>query len=124
MKILLSIRPEYARRILDGTKRFEFRKRIHRDPRVQTVVIYATMPVGMVIGEFTIESVHADDPESLWEHTKEHSGISKEFFSSYFHGRDVAYAIEIKKVRKFRKPKSVSEYLASGIAPQSYAYVD
>lgn len=123
MKVLLSIKPEYAHRILDGTKRYEFRRRVHRDARVHTVVIYATKPVGKVVGEFSIKDVHTEHPDSLWEKTKEFSGITKQFFSEYFHGRDVGHAIEVKTVKRYRKPKELRDFLASGVAPQSYAYV-
>ena len=123
MKVLLSIKPEYANRILEGTKRYEFRKRVPLDARVKTVVIYATMPVGKVVGEFSIESVHAEAPSRLWSRTKGASGITRKFFSEYFHGREIAYAIEVKEVMKYPKPKSVRDFLPSGVAPQSFAYV-
>ncbi|NVZ11546.1 ASCH domain-containing protein [Allochromatium humboldtianum] len=123
MKVLLSIKPDYANRILDGTKRYEFRRRVHQDVRVRTVIIYATKPIGKVVGEFSIKNVHSDHPDSLWEKTKEFSGITKEFFSDYFRGRDVGHAIEVKTVKRYKKPKDLSEFLASGVAPQSYAYV-
>lgn len=123
MKVLLSIKPEYAQRILDGTKRFEFRRRVHRDPRVHTVVIYATMPVGKVLGEFSIKSVHSEHPDSLWEKTKEFSGITQNFFAEYFSGRDLGHAIEVKKVKKYSQPRDLGDFLPGGVAPQSYAYV-
>lgn len=123
MKILLSIKPEYAESILNGTKRYEFRRRVHADDRVRTVVIYATLPVGKVVGEFTIEEVHAAPPKNLWSRTKAASGITKSFFSEYFAGREVAYAIEVKKVKRYSRPKSLHEVLPSGVAPQSYAYL-
>ncbi|MDD8572078.1 ASCH domain-containing protein, partial [Escherichia coli] len=50
MKVLLSIKPEYAESILSGKKKYEFRKNIFRNKNVDTIVIYATMPVGKVIG--------------------------------------------------------------------------
>lgn len=123
MKVLLSIKPEYAHRILDGTKRYEFRRKIHRDPRVRTVVLYATKPLGKVVGEFSIKYVHSGHPDSLWEKTKEFSGITQQYFREYFHGRDIAHAIEVKTVKRYRKPKELREFLPSGTAPQSYAYV-
>ena len=42
-KILISIKPEYVKRILSGEKMYEYRKRVPAD--VKTVVIYATAPV-------------------------------------------------------------------------------
>jgi predicted transcriptional regulator len=124
MKILLSIKPEYAERILDGTKKYEFRKRVHTNPLVRTVVIYATMPVGKVVGEFSIEQVHAETPKHLWAKTKFASGITQSFFADYFSGRDIAYAIEVKKVKRYATPKRIKDFLPSGVAPQSYAYIE
>jgi len=40
------------------------------------------MPVGKVIGEFTIEEIHSDCPERLWDKTKEFSGITEGFFTT------------------------------------------
>ena len=123
MKILLSIKPEYANRILDGSKKFEFRKRLFRNGDVHTVVIYATLPVGKVVGEFTIRRVHSERPDKLWRRTSRFSGISKAFFSEYFHGRDVGHAIEVNTAIRYAVPLDLGDVLASGVAPQSYAYV-
>ncbi len=123
MRVLLSIRPEYAYSILEGKKRFEFRRRIHRDDRVHTVVIYATMPVGKVIGEFSIREIHSERPSRLWSKTKGFSGISREFFDAYFSGRELGYAIEVHKVKRYAEPQPLQRYLPSGVAPQSYAYI-
>jgi predicted transcriptional regulator len=58
------------------------------------VVVYATKPVGKVIGEFTVSDVHSDSPARLWSRTKAHSGISRVFFDEYFEGREKGFAIE------------------------------
>lgn len=123
MKILLSIKPQYAESILDGSKRFEFRKRIHSDSRVKTIVIYATMPVGKVIGEFVIAEIHSDNPALLWEKTKEFSGISRSFFIEYFQNKEIGYAIEVKSVKRYKTPKSIKNFLPNGVPPQSYVYL-
>lgn len=123
MRIMLSIKPQYAQSILEGSKKYEFRKRVHRDSRVTTVVIYATLPVGKVIGEFTIGGIYSESPESLWRKTKSHCGISKEFFATYFRGRLIGHAIEIKSTRRYKTPMRVKDFLPSGVPPQSYAYL-
>jgi len=124
MKVLLSIKPEYANSILDGTKRYEFRRRIHRNSHVHTVVIYATKPIGKVVGEFSIKHVHSESPNQLWERTKNYSGISKRLFFKYFQGRDVGHAIEVNHVRRYHEPMLIEDFLPSGIPPQSYAYIN
>lgn len=123
MKVLLSIKPEFAYRILDGQKRYEFRRRIHQNQDIDTILIYATKPVGKVVGEFSIGEIHSEHPDDLWEKTKDYAGISHSFFSSYFEGRTVGHAIEVKKVKRYRIAKNLADFLSSGVAPQSYAYV-
>lgn len=123
MKVLLSIKPEYAHKILSGSKHYEFRKAVFKDSRVNTVVIYATKPLGKVIGEFDIESVIQDEPQSLWEQTKEFSGITKLFFDEYFDGREKAFAIKIKSTSTYDEPKNLKDFLPNGIAPQSFCYL-
>jgi len=87
MRVLLSIKPEYAEKILNGTKRFEYRKSAPRNEAVRTVVIYATMPVGKVVGEFEVAGVLRESPDALWKQTKTASGITRKFFDEYFSGR-------------------------------------
>lgn len=122
MKVLLSIKPEFAERIFDGRKKYEFRKAIFKNPDIQTVVVYASSPVQRVIGEFDIESILSDAPENLWNATQEHSGISKEFFFDYFSERDVGFAIKVKNVRRFKEPRCLrTSYNVS--PPQSFCYI-
>ena len=66
MKALLSIKPEFIEKIFSGEKQVEFRKSCFKED-VQTVVVYATMPVGKIVGEFEIETILSDSPEELWE---------------------------------------------------------
>lgn len=122
MRVLLSIKPEYAFKIFDGSKKFEFRRVIFKDPTVRTVVVYASSPVQQVIGEFEIDDIFSVDPESLWEMTKKHSGISEDFFYQYFANRDIAHAIKIKKTKKYRKPLCIKEDF-NVLPPQSYTYL-
>lgn len=123
MKVLLSIKPEYAEKILDGEKRFEFRKAIPKSQNVSTIVIYATMPVGKVVGEFEVKAFLSDSPNALWSYTSEAAGISRRFFNEYFRGRDTAHAIEVRSVKRYKKPLSLSSVLSSGVAPQSFCYL-
>jgi predicted transcriptional regulator len=124
MHVLLSIHPEHAEKILSGEKKFEFRKNIFKNSSVKKVLIYATMPIGKVIGDFEIASIIDDKPNNVWKTTKSHAGISRKFFDSYFTGRDRAVAIAVKNPRRFNVPKNLSD-LAEGIsAPQSYRYID
>ena len=123
MKVLLSIKPEFAERIFDGTKRFEFRRSVFRDRSVRTVVLYVTRPVGMIVGEFDVGDIITETPDFLWERTRAHAGISREFFDSYFEGRDRANAIEVAEVRRFATPIKPGAAIENFTPPQSYMYV-
>lgn len=123
MKILLSIKPEYAEKILNGTKRFEYRRALYRNKDVRAVVIYATKPVGKVVGEFEVGGLLSDDPESLWASTKKHSGITKQFFMSYFENREMAFAIKVANPIRYDEPRPLSDLVGSSPAPQSFMYL-
>ncbi|SRR6266851_8286310 len=123
MKVLLSVKPEHAERIFNGSKKFEFRKAIFKQAPVTTVVVYATLPVGKVIGEFTIAGIIANRPSAVWEQTKKHSGISREFFDKYFMGRHRAFAIQVQNPKRYRNSLDLIDVHPRGIAPQSFCYI-
>ena len=123
MKILLSIKPEYAEKIFSGEKRFEFRKAIFRNRAVKVVVVYATQPVGKVVGEFEIEAVLEAHPRVIWSKTKRFSGITRSFFDEYFSGRDRAYAIKVSKAERYTLPLDLNSVVPSCHAPQFFRYL-
>lgn len=123
MKVLLSIKPEFVEKIFSEEKRFEYRKTIFKQ-KVDTVVIYSTMPEGRIVGEFSIESILNDDPESIWNVTNRYSGISHNFFKQYFNNKERAYAIKIGDIERYEKPIDPKSFDFPFTAPQSFFYVD
>lgn len=121
--VLLSIKPEFAHKIFEGSKKFEFRKQVFKDTSVKKVIVYSSSPEQKVIGEFEIETILSDTPNNIWIQTKLYSGISQEFYNEYFKGRDNAYAIKVASTKKYRKEKSLADYNVQS-APQSFAYVE
>lgn len=123
MKVLLSIKPQFVEEIFNGNKKFEYRKSIFKRKDITSVVIYSTMPVGKIVGEFDIEDILEEHPKKLWEKTKNYSGITEDFYDSYFTGRDKGYAIKIKSLNKYDEPKCPHEMYGNFTAPQSFKYV-
>ena len=122
MKVLMSIKPEFASKIFDGSKRYEFRRIIFKQLAVKTVVVYASSPTQKVIGEFEIESILEHPPKELWNRTREGAGIGKDHFMAYFGDKRVGYAIRIKATKRYRKPKCLkTDYNLK--PPQSYLYL-
>lgn len=124
MKVLLAIKPEFALKIFEGTKRFEFRRAIFKDTRVKKIIVYASSPVQKVIGEFDIDEIIFLHPNLLWEETKKDAGISKEYFDEYFFERDLGFAIKIKSFKKYLQPLCLQADLKIKTPPQSFMYLD
>jgi predicted transcriptional regulator len=123
MKVMLSIKPVFVEAIFNGNKKFEYRKRIFKRPNIKFVVIYSTMPVGKIVGEFEIENILEDNPKVLWAKTKKYSGVSEDFYDNYFTGRDKGFAIKIKSLNKYDEPRCPHEMYENFTAPQSFKYI-
>jgi len=123
MKVILSIKPEYAERILSGEKKFEFRKSVFKNKNVDTVIIYATMPVGKIIGEFKVGDILMYSPAELWNKTKTYAGISHKFFEDYFDSREKAFAISVKNPKRYVSPLNLEDVSPGAKAPQSFRYL-
>lgn len=121
MKVVLSIKPEFANKIFDGSKKYEFRKAIFKNDKIKTVIVYASSPVQQVIGEFEIEKIIIHDIDTLWEMTQHYSGISEDYFYQYFADKEMGYAIKIKKTKKYKIPKCLRADF-NLLPPQSFAY--
>ena len=122
-KILLSIKPDFAQRIFDGSKRYEFRRVLFRSESVTTVVVYASSPVKRVIGEFTVGGVLKLGKQALWKKTKNHAGIEKRYFDLYFSGQCVAFAIKISRPERYSAPIRLEHAFDFSRPPQSFRYL-
>lgn len=123
MKVILSIKPKYAFKIFDGSKKFEFRRTIFKNKEVKKVLVYASSPVSKVIGEFDIEDIYFEDLRLLWDKTSQFSGITKQFFFQYFDGKESGYAIKVKNPIKYDKSLEIKN--SYGVhPPQSFVYVN
>lgn len=122
MRVLLSIKPEYAFKIFEGSKKYEFRKIIFKRKDIEKVIVYASSPVQKVIGEFEIADILCEETELLWQMTQQYAGISKEFYDQYFENRDRAFAIQVGSVKEYVHPKTLSDFDID-FAPQSFAYL-
>lgn len=119
--IILSIHPQHIKKILSGEKRYEYRKLIPMD--IRYIVVYATAPIKMIVAFIEIDSIIKGAPKEVWEKTKNHAGISKDFFMRYFSNHQDSYAIKIKAVHKLRPPKPLTDLKDNICAPQSYNYL-
>ncbi len=122
MKVLLSIKPEFALKIFDGSKKYEYRRAIFKRGEVTTVVVYASDPIKKVIGEFAIGDILHDEPQMLWVKTKDHAGITEKRFLEYFRDKTKGYAIKINTTKMYNNPLLLDSFMISA-PPQSFMYL-
>lgn len=121
-KILLSIKPKYVERILEGTKKVEYRRVIPKCKDITHIIIYASGPICRVVAEVSISNILSDRPSILWEKTFEVGGISNDEYCSYFINREIAHAFIIGDIKIFTPYRKLIDY---GIKtpPQNFVYI-
>lgn len=120
--VLMSIHPVYGQAILRGDKLVEFRKRpIPAD--VTHVIMYATRPIGAIIGAFSVASQVTLPPATLWKQFKDIGGIERDLFLDYFHARSEGTVIAIGNTFQALDPLSIHECFGLSRPPQSFQFV-
>ena len=122
MKVILSIKPEFANKIFNGTKKFEFRRTLFKNKKVKKIVVYASSPISKVIGEFEIDRIFHEELDQLWNQTSKFSGISEDYYVQYFNGKESGYAIEVKNPKKYKIGLCIKQNFGLN-PPQSFAYL-
>ncbi len=126
MNVLLSIKPEFADKILAGTKRYEFRRSVPSSWETPIrVFIYASHPRKRIVGYFTAAEILRESPALLWEKCHNSAGIEKERFFTYFQGKASGNALVIEDVTPLPHPADPRELIKSEfVGPQSFCYID
>lgn len=119
--LLLSIRPQAAQQILQGTKRYEYR-RCCPSRKVSTLLLYVTAPVQRVVASVKVLSCLEGTPAQLWKQTAAGTGAASEQVMAYLQGCTRACAFELGAVHCFALPKTLEAY---GVhqAPRSFVYL-
>ncbi|MCZ7646216.1 MAG: ASCH domain-containing protein [Planctomycetota bacterium] len=125
--LLVSIRPEFAAKIFQGTKRVELRRVRPRVEEGHGVLVYVSSPTKELQGAFEVRDVVEAPPKRLWREVGSHAGITREEFEAYFEGADTGYAIRIKRAWEFDRPQTLTSLrrrMPKFAPPQSYHYLD
>ena len=124
--LLLSVRPRFAHSILDRTKTAEIRR---QRPAVQPgtlVIIYATKPVGAIVGTARISGISSGSPANMWEQHHESAGITRAEFEIYLSGAETAYILMLHDVQRLEPLLTLEQIraVAAFQPPQSYRYLN
>ena len=124
MNVLLSIKPKFVESILNGEKRYEFRKVIFKKKSVEKVYIYSSSPVKKIVGTFIVGDIIEDHPREIWERCHKESGIDEVQFFNYFNGRKKGFAIAIEYLEPMDEPIDPRNLFPDFVAPQSFCYFE
>ena len=127
--LLISIKPQYAKKIFNGEKTVELRKSAPRKvSKGSYLLIYVTSPIKELWGVCKIENIIKDNPKLLWQSIGKKTGISKQEFQDYYKENNNAYGIELKEVKNLLKNSikldSLKNMIPGFMPPQTYRYID
>lgn len=123
--VVLSIKPHYSQKIIEGLKTVELRRRFPAAaPKGTIAYIYSTSPVRAMVGMAEIDGVAKLPIDDLWEQYSKEAVIEKNDFYNYFDGVSEGYALHFTNVDTFEEPLTL-EFLRSEFGfepPQSFLY--
>lgn len=123
--LLISIRPRFARAILDGAKTVELRRTRPALNSGASVLLYASTPIKAVVGYADIIEVIEAHPSLFWSEHRDATAISGLDFDRYFEGSDIAVGLRLHRVVKAPSPIPLRSLRRLGIEPpQSWRYLD
>lgn len=120
--VLLSVKPIFAQRIIGGSKKFEYRKRIFKD-EVRYIYFYVSSPIKKVFGFSKYRGYIADDPLKMWQKTDSGSGLTKSEYFDYANNCVQIYAIHIIDFELFEPMLELQNVFPGVRPPQSFCYV-
>ncbi len=125
--LVLSIRPEYAKKIFDGKKEVELRRTRPRYLQEgDLVLVYVPSPEKALVGVFEVEKIVEEHPNKLWDIVKRKAGLSHKEFKSYYKEASVGFGIFLKNTSYFCQPIKLDrlrEEWSDFRPPQCYRYV-
>lgn len=122
--VLLSIRTHFVRKILDGSKNYELRRRIFSEPVGRSILVYSSGEDKAVTVRGVVADVIEGTPDTVWRKLGNQLGLNREEYFEYFGGSDIAYALELSQISALTDPVSLIEMRVCGLEPpQSWRYI-
>ena len=124
--IVLAIRPQYAQKIFEGSKKVELRRvRPKHIKKGDLVLIYISSPIQSLAGAFKVDEIIEKSLSELWELVKDKAGVSQEEFDTYYEGVDIGIGIVFNEVWSLPEPLKIQDLQEQGVdfqPPQSFRY--
>lgn len=123
--IVISIKPEFANKIFDGSKKIELRKVAPNANPGDLMIVYSTFPEMAIIGICKIQKVIKSTPSDIWKNHADILGIDKSRFLEYYSSTNTAIGIVLECTRRFKAKislKYLKEQFPKFSPPQTFKY--
>ena len=117
--ILLSVRPQYASKLVTGQKTAELRRSRPSLETPFTALVYSSAPVKRVVGAIRVVTVVSSSPELIWRKYREALCVSASEFSAYAGAARTLCCWVIDKALPFDAPRALSDERP----PRSFRYI-
>jgi predicted transcriptional regulator len=123
--MLLSVRPRWARALIEGEKTIELRKRRIAAPEGTPVMIYETAPTSAIVATARLGRIVNCSAEAAWRDYKAGLGLTQPELEAYLAGKS-AWLLFLLGVSGLPRPVLLADLRTSGrqvAPPQSYRYL-
>jgi predicted transcriptional regulator len=120
--LLLSLHPEFARKIYSGKKTAELR-RVKPSRSIRYVLVYETAPVGRVTGWFRVRSIESGTARAIWSKYARRLSITRPAFDRYLKGCPRPTVLMIERRARFRRHLPLEGVCRLRRPPQSFSYI-
>lgn len=123
--LLLSVRPRFARALLDGTKTVEVRRRFPDVPAGTPVVLYSSSPERALLGTMRVRALVRIEAEDIWRTYKDEISIQWDELSAYLNGASMSSVLELESPVTWRHAVPLDSMRRTlGLEPpQSFRYL-
>ena len=87
------------------------------------MLLYSSSPVRMVVGEVEIMGIQEGPADRVGEQAKDAAEISREYFDSYYAGRNRVVVYCLGDVKRYNPPRTLTDY-GIRVTPQSWQYIE
>lgn len=125
-QVIISLKPEYGKLVLSGSKTVELRNRIVRIEPGTKIWIYITLPIGEIVAMADLSSVIHDSPMSIWRRYCKQMCIDWVGFEDYVRDRPQVSALLLEGVTTLDEPipiGGIRRVVGSFHPPQFYSRV-
>src|SRR5688572_8568062 len=101
--LLISVKPEFAEKILNGSKTIELRKCSPSTSVGDLVILYSTVPERAIVGTCIVKEIIKKAPAQLWRSHRRFMGIDRKRYFEYFKDSNTAVGIVLTSIDKLDK---------------------